>query len=363
MMRIFNILVLLIIIILQLSCSTFRYEVLNDNPMIQLEEHYSVYLDSTWTKKQAHALLKVFESIPPDLKLNFSSWNISDADLENGIKIESKNKLNYVTISRSIFPVEGSQEVVDSQEVEEFQEVEESQEVWSPDKYLYYAVVQFITENGTDRSAIKSILRDRYGISIDIPSYAALTKGITNRTAEDYSDFKNEDLMLIISTLEKFPQALRKTPQLKYIVRRIDDDDGDRRGFSTAVIGRGYIDFAGSIFGHHYLRNTRRIIAHEKAHFLWAYVFNYQLKLDWLELGGWHQDPNSESGWSTTKDRSEFVSDYAYEEDPNEDMAESIANYLISPERLRSCCPAKYDFIHKRVMLMYGKSFAPAKLM
>ncbi len=356
-MRIINNFVLLTIIVLQLSCYAFPYKTLNQNPMLQLEENYSVYLDSTWTKKHAHALLKVFESIPPDLKLHFSRWNISNDDLENGIKIESKDKLKYVTISRNILPIEESQKIDRSQEVEVLQEVLSSENV------LYYAVVQFITENGTNRSAIKSILRYRYGISIDIPSYAALTKGLTNRTAEDYSDFENEDLMLIISTLEKFPQPLRKTPQLKYIVRRIDDDDGDRRGFSTAVPGRGYIDFAGSIFGHHYFRNTRRIIAHEKAHFLWAYAFNYQLKLDWVELGGWHQDPNSESGWSTTKNRSEFVSDYAYEEDPNEDMAESIAHYLISPERLRSCCPAKYDFIHKRVMLMYGKGFVPSNLM
>ena len=351
MMWIITNLVFLTVIILQLSCSTFRYETLNNNPMIQLEENYSVYLDSTWTKKHARALLKVFESIPPDLKLHFSTWKISNDDLENGIKIESKDKLKYVTISRNIFPVEGSQEVV------------ESQEVWSPDKYLYYAVVQFITENGTNRSAIKLILQERYGISIDIPSYGLLTKGVTNRTVEDYSDFENEDLMLIISVLEEFPQALRKIPQLKYIVRRIDNIDDDDRGISTAIIGRGYIDFAGSIFRRHNFNNTRRIIAHEKAHFLWAYAFNYQLKQDWIKLAGWYRDPESESGWSTTKDRSEFVSDYAYEEDPNEDMAESLGYYLVYRDKLRSCSLAKHEFIHNRVMLMYGKSFAPSNLM
>ena len=351
MMRVIINIVLLTVIIPQLSCSTFRYETLNNNPMIQLEESYSVYLDSTWTQKHAHALLKVFESIPPNLKLHFSRWNISNDDLENGIKIESKDRLKFVTISRSILPVG------------EPQEVEESQEVWLPDKYLYYAVIQFITNNGTDRSAIKSILRQRYGISIDIPSYGLLTKGVTNRTVEDYSDFKNEELMLIISILEEFPQTLRKTPQLKYIVRRIDKIDDDDRGISTAVTGRGYIDFAGSIFRPDHFNNTRRIIAHEKTHFLWAYAFNYQLKQDWIKLAGWYRDPESESGWSTTKDRSEFVSDYAYEENPNEDMAESVANYLVYPDRLRSCSVVKYEFIHKRIILMYGKSFAPSNMM
>ena len=364
MMRVIINIVLLTILIFQLSCYTFPYQTLNHNPMIQLEENYSVYLDSTWTHKQAHALLKVFESIPPDLKLHFSRWNISNDDLENGIKIESKDTLKYVTISRSILPVGDSQEVEDSQEVKGFQEVEGSQKIWSQDKYLYYAVLQFITENGTSRSAIKLILQERYGISIDIPSYGLLTKGVTNRTAEDYSDFSNQELMLIISILEEFPQTLRKTPQLKYIVRRIDnDEDEDTRGISTAVIGRGYIDFAGSIFRSYGFNNTRRIIAHEKTHFLWAYAFNYQLKQDWIKLAGWYRDPESESGWSTTKDRSEFVSDYAYEENPNEDMAESVANYLVSPDRLRSCSLEKYEFIHKRVILMYGKSFAPSTMM
>ena len=351
-MRVIINLVLLAILILQPGCYTFPYETLNNNPMIQLEENYSVYLDSTWTHNHAHALLKVFESIPPHLKLHFSRWSISNDDLENGIKIESKDRLKYVTISRSILPVGESQEV------------EGSQKVWSQDKYLYYAVLQFITENGTNRSTIKLILQERYGISIDIPSYALLTKGVTNRTAEDYSDFENEELMLIISILEEFPETLRKTPQLKYIVRRIDStEDKDTRGISTAVISRGYIDFAGSIFRPYGFNNTRRIIAHEKTHFLWAYAFNYQLKQDWIKLGGWYRDPESESGWSTTKDRSEFVSDYAYEENPNEDMAESVANYLVYPDRLRSCSPAKYEFIRKRVIFMYGKSFAPSTMM
>ena len=151
----------------------------------------------------AHALLKVFKSMPPSLNLQFSRWNISDEDLENGIKIESKDKLKFVTISRNIFPVEDSQEVL------------------SPDKDLYYAVVQFITENGTNRSIIEFILQNRYGIYV----HASLTGISPNRTPERYSDFENDDLMLIISVFEEFPQALHKIPQLKYIVRRIDTEE------------------------------------------------------------------------------------------------------------------------------------------
>ena len=352
MTRIISNFVLLAIIILQPSCYIFQYTTGNKNPTLQsekkyafhlaLEEKYSVYLDATWTTEDAHALFKVFESMPLGLNLNFSTWRISDDDLENGIKIEIKDKLKSVTMSRRILPVA------------------EPQEALLADKELYYAVVQFITESGTNRPIMKSILRERYGISIDVPSYVALTEGATNETAEHYSDFENEDLMIFISILEEFPPALQKLPQLKYVIRRIDTDI---RSPAVAWTSHGYIEFAEPILGRDYVDDTRRLIAHEKAHFLWAYIFNDQLKQDWTELGGWYQDSTSESGWSTTKERSAFVSDYAYTENPNEDMAESIGYYFVFPDKLRSCCPEKYDFIHNRIMLMYGKRYAPSNLM
>ena len=340
----------LLLIILQPSCYLSGYQTVNKNPTSQsekkyashlaLEEKYSVYLDATWTTKDAAALLKVFKSMPLGLNLQFSRWNIIDDDLENGIKIESKNKLKFVTVSRNIFPVEGTEEVL------------------SPDKSLYYAVVQYITENGTNRSVIKLILQNRYGIYVR----ASLTGIAPDRTPERYSNFENDDLMLIISVFEEFPQALHKMPQLKYIVRRIDTEE---KGMSYARPGRGSIVLAESILmrsGLYALNDTRKIIAHEKAHFLWAYVFNDQLKLDWAKLGGWSRD-SSESGWSTTKERSAFVTDYAYTENPDEDMAESIGFYFVYPDKLRSCCPEKYEFIHNRIMLMYGKRWGTSNIM
>ena len=303
----------LLIIILQQGCHVLPvlpYETVNKDPILQLQEKYSIHLDSTWTTKQADALLKAFESISPNLNLHFSSWKISNDDLENGIKIESKDKLKLVTISRSIFPVEESQEIV------------------SPGKHLYYAVVQFVTENGTKRPIIELILLRRYGIHV--PSQTSLIDIKTRKKSKGYSNFDNDDLMLIISVLEAFPRALHRTPQLKYIVRRIDNEN---RGISSARPNRGSIEFAESIFlrGSYAQHDTRKIIAHEKAHFLWAFVFNNKLKADWVKLGGWYQDSASESGWSTTKERSEFVTDYAYTENPNEDMAESIGFYFIYP--------------------------------
>ena len=341
----------LLIVILQTSCYTLPPETSNRYPLLRLQEKYSIYLDSTWTAKDAAALLKVFEAISPDLiNPQFSSWNVSDDELENRIKIEFKDKSKHVTISRDALLTE------------------ESQGIAPPEKRLFHAVVQFITENGTNRSAIELIMKTRYGI--DVPSHAALPSRTKNNTAKGYSDFENDDLMLIMSVLEEFPQALHKTPQLKYIVRRIDTEE---KGISSAMISRGYITFAESIFlrdrdhrdgrGRFHRDDTRKIIAHEKAHFLWWYVFGPQLKKDWAKLGGWQQDLTSESGWSTTQERSAFVTDYAYTENPDEDMAESIGFYFVYPDKLRSCCPEKYEFIHNRIMLLYGNRWSPSNPM
>ncbi len=334
----------LLIIIFQPSCYTSHYyEMPSGNPMSQLEEKYSVYLDATWTTEHASALLKVFESISPNLNLQFSRWNISEDGLENGIKIESKDKIKFVTMSKDVFPVEGYEEVV------------------SPAKDFYYAVVQFITENGTNRSIIEAILQERYGIYV--PSYDSSTEHATSGTSTRYSNFKNEELMLIISVFEAFPHAVHKIPQLRHIIRRMDEDeDKEKKGISYARTSRGHIEFAESIFRRGNSFRARHVIAHEKAHFLWTYVFKREVRADWVKLGGWYQDSTSESGWSTTKERSEFVTDYAFEENPNEDMADSIASYLLYPYKLRSCCLDKYEFIHRN-MLMYVKRWGTSNSM
>ena len=95
--------------------------------------------------------------------------------------------------------------------------------------------------------------------------------------------------------------------------------------------------------------SIHRLILHEKAHFLWEYLFDKQLKQDWIELGGWFKNPDDPDGWSTTK-QVEFVSAYAHGINPNEDMAESISYYIVNPDKLRSRSPAKYEFIQNRIM-------------
>lgn len=336
-MRIINI-VLITVAVFLIGCYTVHLETFSDDPILKLKQKYSVHLNVTWTTKQADSLLKTFESFSTDsTDLNFhpSIWKIS-GDLEEDIKIKFQNSLKSVTISSDVFPIEGYQGIL------------------APDKRLFQAVVQFVTEGGTNRSAIKQILQERYGISIDTPSYEVLTKGNIKETGVRLSNFENEDLMIFISILEEFPQALHKVTQLKYLVCRADDNmDAAARAWTTL----NFIEVAESIFDNSDFKFICHIMVHEKAHFLWTHFFPSQLKGDWIELGGWYEDPQNEEGWSTSKKRSEFVSDYAYTKNPNEDMAESLGFYLVFPDKLRACNPAKYDFIQERIILTYGERY------
>ena len=218
-------------------------------------------------------------------------------------------------------------------------------------KRLHHAVVRFVTENGADRYTLERILQERYAVSINIPDYRELTRYTTREHAGRFSTFKKEELLALISMFEEFPRGMHKVPGLKYLVRRLDGTDHPTHPSADAVAwtGAGYIEFMESAFKEKGLDSIHRLILHEKAHFLWAYLFDEQLKQDWIQLGGWYENPDDKDGWSTTK-QVEFVSAYAHGKNPNEDMAESISHYIVNPDKLRSRSPAKYEFIQNRIM-------------
>jgi len=332
--------VLFTILIIQIGCYTVPLEIRKDNPIEQLAYKYSIHLDSTWSTIHAQTLENILESISPNPgeKLIPSKWKISSDEIQNDIQIVSQDNMKSVTISSDVFPKEGADDII------------------APERRLFNAAVVYITENGANRSALKTILKERYGIIVDIPSYEILTQHTTKETTRHYAEFENKDLMMLISVFEDFPQALHKVPQLKYVICRIDDKV---RAAGVAWTTMGYIELVQSMFNRNYTSDTRRVIAHEKAHFLWEHLFPQQLKNNWQELGGWYKDkdPKNEEGWLTNKDRKTFVSDYAQQKNPNEDMAETLAFYLVYPDRLRTINPAKYNFIHNRIMKTYGARY------
>ena len=326
-----------------------QIQVPSHSASLALMRKYSVYLGPEWGPGYAYRLLQTFESIPQETndlydltnpRVEPSVWRLSDRHIQDDLSVEHRNGQRIVTIAEAAF-VHATPLLA---------EIEGVRGTYFS-KRLHHAVVRFVTENGADRYTLERILQERYAVSINIPDYRELTRYTTREHAGRFSTFKKEELLALISMFEEFPRGMHKVPGLKYLVRRLDGTDHPTHPSADAVAwtGAGYIEFMESAFKEKGLDSIHRLILHEKAHFLWAYLFDEQLKQDWIELGGWYENPDDKDGWSTTK-QVEFVSAYAHGVNPNEDMAESISYYIVNPDKLRSRSPAKYEFIQNRIM-------------
>ena len=325
-----------------------QIQVPSHSASLALMRKYSVHLGLEWDPGYAYRLLQTFESIPQETNSLYaegpevasSVWRLSDRHIQDDIEVEYRDGQRIVTIAETAFvyadPLLAEIEGVRGKYFS---------------KRLHHAVVRFVTDNGVDRYALERILQERYAVSINIPDYTELTRHTTGEHAGRFSTFKNEELIALVSMLEEYPSGMIKTPGLKYLVRRLDGTPHPLYPGAPAVAwpSAGYIEFMESAFKEKGADYIHRLILHEKAHFLWEHLFDEQLKQDWIELGGWFENPDDVDGWSTTK-QVEFVSAYAHGVNPNEDMAESISYYIVNPDKLRSRSPAKYEFIQNRVM-------------
>ena len=323
-------------------------EVPSHSASIRLMQKYSVYLGPEWDAGKAYRLLSTFETIPQEVNDPFedsptlpaSLWRLTDSHVQDDIDFEFKNRQTVVTIAAEAFtyadPLLAEIEGVRGRYFS---------------KRLHHAVVRFVTDDGADREALERILQERYAVSINVPDYTELTRYTTGENAARFTTFKNEELTAIATMFEEYPKGMHKNVGLNYLVRRLDGTPHPIYPSAPAVAWTQsrYIEFMESAFQGQGADYVHRLVLHEKAHFLWEHLFDEQLKQDWIELGGWYENPDDADGWSTTKQH-EFVSAYAHGVNPNEDMAESISFYIVNPDKLRSRSPAKYQFIQDRIM-------------
>ena len=322
-------------------------QVSSHSAAVFLMKKYSVYIDTNWRGLDAYKLLQTFETIPQRTNYRFarqdvspSVWQISNNHIHNDIDIEHRGDTRVVTIASDAFTYANPL----------LAEIEGVRGRFFS-KRLHNAVIRFVTNDGNNRDAISKILRERYDVSVNVDDYTELTKHTTGEDHHRFSEFKREELLVILSMLEEYPQGMITTPGLRYLVRRLDGTPHPTHPIAPAVAwpSEGYIEFMESAFQEQGYEYMHRLVLHEKSHFLWAHLFDEQLKQDWIELGGWYENPDDEDGWSTTK-QTEFVSAYAHGINPNEDMAESISFYIVNPDKLRSRAPSKYEFIQERIM-------------
>ena len=315
---------------------------ISDSASLKLADWYKVYLSPEWDADKAYLLLQALQDMSryaSAWRHNPTYWILSDAhvaqdiDLGPDVAVE-RGSLRTITIASEAFTY--AQPFV--AKIDGVQGRYFSKRLWR--SVLRFAT--YIPGGGIQHSAIDHMLQYKYGVTVHVPDYEALT----DEPAHKFSKFSYEEILGIMVMFEEYPSGMHVTHGLKYLVRRAPDPFVEYT--ARANTGAGYIEFTDKAFEDGITHETQRIILHEKAHFLWTYLFDAQLKADWIELGGWYYEDEDER-WITTN-QTEFVSDYAHGENPNEDMAESIAYYIVTPDKLRSRSPAKYEFIQNRIM-------------
>ena len=310
-----------------------------------------------WSSEYAYRLLETLNAIPQLQTRNFydvqtlppSKWVLTNDYIADDITIDTNGTARLVRISKATF-VHAAPLVVRLNG--------ERGSFFS--RRLHHAAVRFVTDEGADTAAVQHIMATRYGCTTAVANelYATLTAPTTVEDQHAFQPFDTHpaEPLLLLTMLEELPSGLHAVPGLRYLLRRADGQIHPLYPTAAAVAwpdahNESYVEFMEhGMVGD--LRSTRRLILHEKAHFLWSNLFSDELKANWTALAGWYPCEEAASGWCTSN-QVEFVSWYAHGINPNEDMAESIAYYVESPSALLACCPEKHAFIRDRIMHGY----------
>jgi hypothetical protein len=304
-----------------------------------------------WTSEAAARLLATLGTLPRGNSgsilepgaLRLSKWVLTDQFIADDIKIERADGGDKVTLSSAAL-VYATPRLVYLDGV--------------PGRYfskrLHHAALRFATKDGSDTVAAEYILTQRFGVSTQ-PNFQQLTANTTHEGPGQFAPFRPDEMLLLISTLEEMPEGFYKIAGLKYLVRRAYGHfhPSDKAIIAQAHTTAGYIEFTDEAL---VPAKAAHVILHEKTHFLWADTMSAQVKNDWAALGGWARSPANTSTWFTTRSTG-FVSDYAHAVSPDEDMAESVADYILNPGRLQSRASDKFNFIKARIF--QGDRYVP----
>jgi hypothetical protein len=316
------------------------------NAINALNEYGFLFSDDSakWTSEDAYRLYQTLK------KLNFrkysegdsvkvkAKWLLTEKFIDRDIDFNTVNGIDIITISRAAFTYATPQVVtVDGVKGKFFS------------KRLYTALVYYYSDKGINKDRIAEIAKSRYGFEFLAPS--PFLKTLMNETETNFQEFTSDEKIVILSMFEEFPDAMQRQAELKYMVRRVNGQSHPVYPTAPAIawVTNNNIEWMEGAFISQDITYMQRLVLHEKAHFLWEYIFDKSTQDDWASLGGWFKDPTSGSGWSTTN-TTEFVSAYAHLKNPNEDMAESIAFYITNPEAFRSRSIRKFEFVRDRIM-------------
>ena len=315
-----------------------------------LQTQYNIILDNRdipWSYNLASKLLKSVHSLPHNKLNKAAKFIITERELVNDIKFrkDPSSGKHQVEINLRAFTHASERMVKLNGKRGKFFS-----------RRLFNALVHFFTDKGRNSEAVTKILHEKFGVTTEVSDYFSLTS--TNEPSSHFQEFKPNELVKIINAFAEMPEGFYKIAGLRYLLRRLDGHPHPLYPEAAAVawpkgkLSNSYIEFMDTAFISQMEGQVHRLILHEKSHFLWSNVLSSELRNDWIQVGRWFENPETTSGWSTY-DTTSFVSAYAHAKNPNEDMAESIADYILNPNLLMSRSLKKFNFIEKRIMNGY----------
>ena len=324
-----------------------------DYSSIKLREEYGIILSNDveeWNDEDSYRLysnIERFEDIVgasgyEGLNLETgenvnSIWHITNEEIDKDIKVEIVNDLKHVTISSSTLTFSEPMIVkLDGLRGKFYS------------KRLYKAMLNYFSDFGTKKDILDEIAENRFGFRWMVDD--AETAALMGEPADNFQEFFADEKIEILSMFEELPDGFHSLECNNYLVRRVNGQVNPSYPDAPAIAWTsGVMEFMEKAFKDVSFSYLRRLILHEKAHYIWQCYLDQQTKDDWAELGGWYEDPLSPSGWSTSK-TTEFVSAYAHLKNPNEDFAESVAYYVENADALKTRSMQKFEFIRDRIM-------------
>jgi len=274
-------------------------------------------------------------------KLAPSVWSASDSKLIDDVEVADGGA--KVTVSRLAL----SHAVPTSAKMDGVQGTVRS-------KRMQHVVMRVATDWGNRPEVADSILGRMFGATLKVPQgMTKLTEATTVEDGARFMPFKPRELMLMLEAWSDMPEHMHKVSGLRYVTRRQQGLNHPLYGSTTAVSWptnldqsyQEYMDFSFNADGY----TARHLFIHEKTHFFWGREWSDKLKEDWEKLGGWEREQGTSHGW-VTKRSTPFTSGYGSRNSPDEDMAESMASYVLHPNLLRARSEKKYDFFVKTMM-------------
>ncbi len=324
-----------------------------DYSSIKLREEYGIVLSNDvreWSDEQSYRVYSNIERLENAVgnKLDIvdfttgenlnSVWFLTNEEIDKDIKVETVGGTKHVTISESSL-VHAEPMIVKLDGLRG--------KFYS--KRLYKAMLNYFSEFGTNKDVLDKLAQNRFGFRWMLPDDE--TANLMGEPADNFQEFFSEEKIEILSMFEELPDGFHTLECNKYLVRRVNGQCHPTLGCAVPAIAwtSGVMEWLEKGFKDISLTYLRRLILHEKAHYIWQCYLDQATKDAWAEVGGWYEDPLSSTGWSTWK-TTEFVSAYAHLKNPNEDFAESVAYYIDNIDALRSRSMQKYEFIRDRIM-------------